>query len=322
MTAAQQAHEAAPWRWDELMYVEAGQGRALPPWALWLIGLGDWLASCPPCGGVVRVVVSVPTRRYAGVLAAVGIVAGAARKSASRDPVKHLARLAALPRNTPVRYREGNSNKVSSGRLDGVVPERGEEYVRLIGGYRRVARQCTYIEPLPLGCDPFTRGREICEHPDFVEVLTGQDAALHAFPQQVECTIVGTKAIIQEEFGLALRLGHLDAALQDLARPAAMQSAAGGYRSRIVSANGDPKAEGLGDPAGAIVLDGPSAVLRWRHVARARPWLAVLDRTSSSAVPASAALLAERASRIADLSPPVSEAPPGIEMLCYIEAEP
>ena len=93
---------------------------------------------------------------------------GLSPESASRDPVEHLARLAALPRNTPVRYREGNSNKVSSGRLDGVVPERGEEYVRLIGGYRRVARKCTYIEPLPLGCDPFTRGREICEHPDLL----------------------------------------------------------------------------------------------------------------------------------------------------------
>ena len=89
------------------------------------------------------------------------------------DPVEHLARLAALPKNTPVRYREGNSNKVSSARFDEITPEHGEEYVRLIGGYRRVASQCTYIEPLPLDCDPFIRSREICENPDFVESLTG-----------------------------------------------------------------------------------------------------------------------------------------------------
>ena len=323
MTAVQQAHEAAPWRWDELMYVEAGQGRALPPWALWLIGLGDWLATCSPAEGVARAVVSVPTRRFAGVLVAAGIVTGAARRTALRDPAKQLVRLAALPRNTPVRYREGNSNKASSGRLEGIGPERGEDHVRLIGGYRRAASQCTYIEPLPEGCDPFLGLREICKHLDFVGSLSGQDAVSYAFPQQIECMIVGTKSTIREEFGLPLRVENHDGTLEDVTRPAEMQQhPADGYRSRIVSATANAKTVSRGDPQSAVILDGASAILRWRHAVRAQPWLAVLDRTSSSADPAVSALLAERATAIADLSPAVGEAPPGIETLCYVEAEP
>lgn len=322
MTARQQVSDAASWHWGELLYVEADQARELPRWARWLIDFGDWLASCSSAEGVVRAVVSVPTRRFAGVLAAAGIVTGAARRTASRDPAQQLARLAALSRNTPVRYREGNSNKASSGRFDEVAPERGEDYVRLIGGYRRAASQCTYIEPLPQGCDPFLGRREICPHPDFVGSLSGQDAVSHAFPQQIECTIVGTKSTIQEEFGLPLRVENHNGTLQDVARPAEMQQhPADGYRSRIVSALADPKTSNSGDPQGAVVLDGASAILRWRHAARAHPWLAVLDRTSSSADPAVSALLQERASS-EDLSPPVGEAPPGIETLCYVEARP
>lgn len=321
MTARQRVSEAMTWRWGELMYVEDGDGRALPAWAEWLIGLGDWLASCPRSDRVARIVISVPTRRFVGALAAVGIVAGVASKDSSRDPYEHLARLASLSPNTPVRYRAGNSNKLKSARFDGIVLERGEEYVRLTGGYKRVSSQCAYIEPLPLDCEPFIRDREICEKPHFIEAVTGQDAVFYAFPQQVECTIVGTKSTIREEFSLPLRIKHLDAELQDLARPAEMQQhPADGYRSRIVSASLDAKIDGLGDPAGAVILDGPAAILRWRHVARTYPWLAIIDRTSSSAIPAWSALASERASSIDDLQPPVSEPPPGIEMLCYVEA--
>lgn len=323
MLPGRQVGDAASWHWDELLYVEAGQVRGLPRWARWLIDLGDWLASYSPAEGVARAVVSVPTRRFAGVLAAAGIVTGAARRAALRDPAEQLARLAALPRNTPVRYREGNSNKASSGRFEGIVPERGEDHVRLIGGYGRAASQCAYIEPLPEGCDPFLGVREICKHLDFVGSLSGQDAVLHAFPQQVECTIVGTKSTIREEFGLPLRVENHEGTLEDVVRPAEMQQhPADGYRSRIVSAVTDPKTIRRGDTQGAVVLDGASAILRWRYAVRARPWLAVLDRTSSSADPAVSALLAERATGIADLSPTVSEAPPGIETLCYVEAEP
>lgn len=323
MTARRQVGDAASWHWDELLYVEAGQARGLPRWARWLIDLGDWLASCSPAEGVARAVISVPTRRFAGVLAAAGIVTGTARRTALRDPAEQLARLAALPKNTPVRYRQGNSNKASSGRLEGIAPELGEDHVRLIGGYRRAASQCAYIEPLPEGCDPFLGLREICKHLDFVGLLSGQDAVSYAFPQQIECTIVGTKSTIREEFGLPLRVENHGGTLEDVARPAEMQQhPADGYRSRIVSAAADPKTIRQGDPQGAVVLDGASAILRWRHAVRAQPWLAVLDRTSSSADPAVSALLAERAAGIADLSPAVGDAPPGIETLCYAEAGP
>lgn len=311
---------ATPWLWDN---VREGAGRPLPKWARWLIDLGAWLPTHSGEEGLVRAVVAVPVRDYAGVLAAAGALAGAIGSATTPDLDEHLAELASLPEGTPMRCREANGNNMSFKKFVGMEERSGDIYVCLSGGYSRIASQSRYIAALPADSEPFVRTRTICEREGFVAAITDGDAIEHAFPQDAACAVVGIKAHLEREFELSLQFGSLQGTLQDLVRAAElMPHAADGFRSRILSASGTPDREVIDNTSGAVILDGHAAILRWRSAAYARPWLGVLDRTNPGAERARDALIGERASSIDDIRPPVGPPPAGIELLCYVEPSP
>ena len=75
-------------------------------------------------------------------------------------------------------------------------------------------------------------------------------------------------------------------------------------------------------PEGVTILDGPSAIVRHRHVASGRPWIALIDRTHRRAVDARDAILADRASSLEDVVLPIKPPPPGVEALCFVDDKP
>lgn len=308
------------WRNDELCYVDAAReiALALPGWAWWMIKVGQWLSREHDADRVVRIAISVPHRGYAAVLVAVGVVVGRCKSRASRDVNEHIEYLEATPLNTPVKSREACANRASYRRLLGFENRQdGNRYVCLSEGYKRATSHCSFIEPLSLNCPSFTT-RKICERPDFVAAATKLDPYEHGFRQVIECVLVGIKTDIGEELKLKLLVGNNVGFLQDLVRvDEYVQHPSDGYRCRLVSAVAEPTS--FGDTTGPVIFDGASAVLRWRHAARNRPWLAVLDRTAASADPARDAIIADRAMSIEDLPLPLGETPAGIEALCYVE---
>ena len=307
---------------DDLCYIDVSQKIALPGWSWWMIRLGQWLSNEHETDQVIRIVVSVPHRGYAAVLIAAGIVVDRCTRKATRDVNEHIEYLEMVSLNTPVKSREASANKVSYRKLLGFEDRTdGHRYVCLSGGYKRATNQCSFIEPLPPDCPPF-RVREICERPDFVAVATKLDPYEHGFRQIAECTLVGTKTIIDEELRLELLVEDNIGSLQDLIRvDEYTRHSSDGYRCHLVSVVAEPgEVTSFSDSIGPVIFDGANAFLRWHHVARNRPWLAVLDRTAASADPARDVIIADRAMSIEDLPLPLGDTPAGVEVLCYAES--
>lgn len=75
----------------------------LPAWASSLVALGEYLASLPDDHAPLTVVAELPTRRYAALFVALGVVAG--RQTRPVYSLKAFDTLADLPPGTKVRYR-------------------------------------------------------------------------------------------------------------------------------------------------------------------------------------------------------------------------
>ena len=292
--------------------------------------LGRWVARSAEGGSLVRIAVSVPHRGFAAVFAALGIASGAYRLGLPSDAGQRSRFISSIAPGTPVRYREGDSAKVfECAQLVGVVDDRltGMRIIKLARkkltgkktDYSRDVSRFRYIQPLAPGVNQPVHSRPICHAPDFVQSATGLDPIEHGFPTRLECVMIGTKDVLENELRLKLAAGSETGTLQDILRCGELLNAADGYRSRLLSAYSDPDSEMVGSPGGGIILDGPSAIVRHRHVASGHPWIALIDRTHRRAVDARDAILADRASSLEDVTIPIRCPPPGVEALSFAD---
>jgi hypothetical protein len=111
--------------------------------------------------------------------------------------------------------------------------------------------------------------------------------------------------------------------LQELLRLRAVRSPGSHYRSVVLSSRGDP--EEYRDvvrscqPAVAV-LDGAATVRRWLGASLAGVTVAVVERTSPSALPAADGLYENRWRSVANVDVPRdlgSRIPPGVELLAW-----
>ena len=310
----------------DLAYVDGADQVRLPGWVTWLIDLGRWVATAGDSERLVRVAISVPHRRFAAVFAALGVASGAYRPGVPSDAGERLRFFSSVEPGTPVRYRRGDSaNAFECARFLAVDHSVGMHVIKLSTrklDYSREVSRFPYIQPLPPGINPPARSRPICQSPDFVRSATGLDPIEHGFPSRLECVMIGTKTLLEDELGVGLASSGYEGGLQDLLRCTGLLNPADGYRSRLLSASSDPDPDMIGYPEGAVILDGPSAVVRHRHAAYGRPWVAVIDRTSRRAMDARDALLADRASSLEDVVVPIGAPPPGIEALSFADDRP
>lgn len=311
---------------SELRYLEGTDRIRLPRWARWLVELGKWIGTVGGREQLVRVAVSVPHRGFAAVLAALGVVAGAYRSGLPPSPADRLRFFSSLTPGTPVRYRSGDTTgKYDCAEFTIVELVAGTPHIRLSGrnlNYIREVSRFRYVQPLPPDVDPPAYSREICEAPDFVASATGLDPIEHGFPARLECVMIGTKAALEDELRIELAVGGEVGRLQDIVRCSELLNPADGYRSRTVSAYSEPDRAQIGCPVGGTILDGPSAILRHRHLASDVPWIALIDRTHPRAVDARDAVMADRASSLEDVVLPFGDPPTGVEALGFVDDRP
>lgn len=294
----------------------------MPEWARWLMDLGRWLAKDRQPGKVARAAISVPTRGYAALFAAMGIVSGSYR-SGVLSVGERLRMLSRLNAGDPVRYCKGDEDlKVSRGKFRKVEKEPlfdSGDCVYLAEGkekeYGREVRQFHYIEPVGAE-EEFSLDRPVCHSPDFVKAAMGIDPISQGFFSRLECVIIGNKTALAEELELELRADGVSGKVQDVLRVHEYRPK-DGFRSRMISFQADVRSELVGKPFGGVVMDGSRSFLRWRGMARRDPWLAVIDRTNPTAGVARDAIVSGLASSLEDANPPVGEPPSGIEAIFY-----
>lgn len=324
-------------------YVSADGGwRKLPEWAAWFAGAGSWAAELSESGTSAVVALSVPAREYAAVLLAFGSV----------DRASWTARQRAEPE-----FGFEQAWTLQAGTCVRVVPAGAPGGKRAYTGLFRRAVENHHGKVYELSGRPGPGGRpgvvswfpadqyrlQALSWPDQPEdytdrnrfsegieapggaggLLTGE---LDGFYRHcsLDCVLVGgTSTILAEAQEVVAAPGYPGLSLQELMRLRGVHAPGTHYRSVVLSSRSDPEefreVVQARKPAVAV-LDGAATVRRWMTAGLAGVTMAVVERTSPSAVAAANVLYANRERSPADLNVPAGLAralPPGVEALAW-----
>ncbi|MFG2914585.1 hypothetical protein ACGF0D_17055 [Kitasatospora sp. NPDC048298] len=320
-----------------------GHWRKLPEWAVWFARAGGWAAELSEAGDSAVVALSVPAREYAAVLLALGSVdrtSWTARSRAERE--LGFEQAWALPAGTCVRIvpadLPGAGKRAYSGLFLRAVENHHGKVYELSGRPGPGGRPGMVswfpadqyrIQTLPWPDQP----RDYTDRNRFSEetgapggasgLLTGplDEYYRHC---SLDCVLVGVvSTVLAEAQEVVAAPGCPGLSLQELMRLRGVHTPGTHYRSVVLSSRSDP--EEIRDPVrsrkpAVAVLDGAATVRRWMAASLADVTMAVVERTSPSAVAAADALYTNRARRQADLSMPaglVRALPAGVEALAW-----
>ncbi len=317
--------------------------RRLPEWAEWFAEIGYWAAGLREAGSNAVLAVSVPTRAYVAVLLMYGVV----DRGSQADLV---------PVGSELGFEQARSLPV--GTCARVIPVKGpgqgrRVYTGVFGGafqnhrgqvYELAGRKGPGQRPGPISWFPADAYRlQALPWPDQPKDYADRHRFSEAFeiPAGAEgflagqlgdfygrCSLHGvvvgtTSTILAEAQTVVAAPDRAGLPLQDLLRLRAVHSPGSHYRSVVLSSRGDP--DEYRDvvrscrPAVAV-LDGAAAVRRWLGAALAGVTVAVVERTSPTALAAADELYGSRERSLADLDVPAdlsSRVPPGVELLTW-----
>jgi hypothetical protein len=310
-------------------YRSEGEVCPLPGWARYLIELGQFavLHRLPDRRLVVGI--SVASRAYAALFAALGVATAAYEDPEKGDPRAHFDWLASLPVRTRLRYRHGTH--LYCGELLGVEQRAGDEHlaIRTLSAgltYLRRWDMCGDIQPLEPG-EEFVRRRPLTANPTFLAACwPGLDPLVHASYTSLDCLLIGIKdalrpEALEQEFvcPVGAAVSHTGV-LNDLLRCDAFEHNPNDHdRTTILSSFADEVPSRLKrEVPPAVVFDGAAAYLRLRSHWRKSPWIVVIDRTSAAAIAAGDAFNQELALSLNDAD--VGKPPAGFEVRAYYEA--
>jgi hypothetical protein len=315
----------------------------LPEWAAWFSEVGYWAAGLHKEGSNAVVALSVPTRDYLAVLLTYGVVNRASQAEvAPAESEQNFEQAECLPVGNCVRVipvkGPGQGRRVYTGVFGGAIQNHHGRVYELAGSKSPGRR------PGPISWFPADDYRlQLLRWPDLPEDYRGSNR----FSEELEipvgaenllagqmtdfygrCSlhsvVVGVRNTVLAEAQLVVgAAGGPALPLQELLRLRAVRSPGSHYRSVVLSSRGDP--EEYRDvvrscqPAVAV-LDGAATVRRWLGASLAGVTVAVVERTSPSALPAADGLYENRWRSVANVDVPRdlgSRIPPGVELLAW-----
>ncbi|MEU2165775.1 hypothetical protein [Streptomyces sp. NPDC019208] len=315
----------------------------LPEWAAWFSEVGYWAAGLHEGDSNAVVALSVPTRDYLAVLLAYGVVNRASQAEAvPAESEQNFEQAKCLPVGTCVRVipirGPGQGRRVYTGVFGGAFKNHHGRVYELAGSRspgRRPGPVSWFpaddyrIQPLPWPDLPENyagrhRFSEAFEIPvDAGKLLAGQLADFYG-RCSLHSVVIGVRNTVLAEAQVVVGApGGSGLPLQEMLRLRAVHSPGSHYRSVVLSSRGDP--EEYRDvvrscqPAVAV-LDGATTVRRWLGAGLAGVTVAVVERTSPTALAAVDALYGNRGRSVADLDVPrdlSSRIPPGVELLAW-----
>jgi hypothetical protein len=260
----------------------------LPTWARYLVHMGANAATQPlrTCALV------LPTRAYAAMFCAIGVVLRRLSVPVPRDAATHFARLRELPPRTDVTYRTRALGRIP-GWLVGCETIAGDEYLVVQpsrGATIRVGRPYA-LEVMPSdkvmaklpGHPAYRASRR--RGPLLTALLPASLAWEAMVSSRLECVVVGSESTLQDEFtstrlrfpagssteGSAqevIRVQHFGCGVEDRS-----------YRSDVFSRTGSRQEKARTVTPSVTIFDGASSLLRWGSLWPTASRIVLLDRT-------------------------------------------
>lgn len=274
-----------------------GRWRDLPDWARYHFETGIGLGRTPIDGQRCVVAVSVPTRAYAAVLCATGVVLARYEAEYADGADERFRKLSAMEHGAPVNLLNKKNGKWHSvpGRFCGTRTRGGSERIRIEYGNSvacelpasliwRVTRSGQAEGGLPQAPE---RSRRLKSVNRFTEtILSPQGARQFAGGGGVACLVVGSLRRLVAEAqceGFAVRgngpgAKPLPGILEDLVRLRKSSADDGSCRTAIHPPHASPRKDMDGAPR-VVIFDGANGYLNLRDRFRSSHAFVVLDRT-------------------------------------------
>lgn len=295
-------------------------GSPIPPWARWFISLGRQMAH-PEENRCTWVCVTVPDRRFAAGLAALGAVLES--PVSPHEERSAAERLAELSPGDWFTFIDANG-QLRCGQFEGLV--RGVlSYSRWthsgMDSRKKLVDFCQSVWPLAANERPFAGPKDATENAAFVEAVFGASVTECLVRSTSDVTIVGVSTVIEAELNTqAFAICGAGGALLDIVRPRELLPSHERSRSRVLPSVSPPgEVDGLRTPF--AIFDGPQAYLRLRDSLHACTNLIILDRWAPRAEDAVMAVRLEEAhSGLERLQMATPQTPPGIEVFAWTSA--
>lgn len=261
----------APYR-GRLKIVIADVQRQLPPWADWLMALGEWMREQSPKTGKRVVVVRLPARTLAPAFVSLGALCAAARL---HDESLDWAALRNLPEGTSVHWRMPTAAKSKrySGRVVALVTMHGADFLaidevdsrgRPTGSKFYLPRSTALSHGVTLGAVSARADEKMTSAARFMQALNSDSSLAWSRSPMADSTVVTERAsFLQDLEEIEVQAGSERPLLMlDALSIADTQGRAHGKLLVVPT-----RTEKINDaPVGVTILDGAAAVSKLGHL--------------------------------------------------------
>lgn len=322
----------------QIYYKNHSDWSPIPNWCQFFLELGAFIAKQPtkPYRSVIGC--AIPTKAYAAVFAATGVVSQLARvnRFTLTDSIAYIEKLRGLQLGDPLIYRR--HNKYTKGVFDGWRNDNNQWYLRIKTG---PSQNICVPQNLLLGVEPLfeenfkiprtetTRNLITQKELDFLSAFFDDKNLVNEFiaHSRLDCLIIGSKTQIHREVCenlFAFQAPHGDfteGSLNVLLRIRELLADSSAYHTRLWRASNSSEEQRTAiDPPAVIIFNGATSFLRWRDSWRTSHWIVLLDRTEPRFDEAVQTLNQEYIlNRVENLLLEPLPAPQGIEIIAYQE---
>lgn len=268
-----------------------------PNWCRLFLEIGAFIAKQPikPYRSVIGC--AIPTKAYAAVFAAIGVVSQLARlnRFTLTDSMAYIEKLRSLKLGDPLIYRR--HNKYTKGIFDGWRNDNNQWYLRIKTSHS----QNIYVpQNLLLGVEPLleesfkiprtetTRTLTTQKELEFLLVFFNDKNLINEFiaHSRLDCLIIGSKIQIHREvcenqFAFQAPNGEFtEGSLNMLLRIRELLTDSSAYHTRLWGFSNSSEEQRIAiDPPAVVIFNGATSFLRWRDSWRTSHWIVLLDRT-------------------------------------------
>ena len=327
----------------DFRYWTNGRRKPLPGWSKYYLELGESIAHESEKSQRLVTALAVPTRSYAAVLIAAGVIIARARTIGRNYGVSttgHFEMLSSLPLGTSVILRQGK--KTVKGILVG-TRDTGNDGVSRIGVQTQNRKSGGLIEWLPpasstrvqvssktwtqLPANAAKAGNANTHRSAFISrVLQGKDLWNFFSRSTLDCVILGTvKRLVREATDTKLSVGNRGreesaGTIGDILRIRKLNGDTEAFRSDVLPVNSSRSPSQTKDIEPHIaIFDGAAGFLKWRDDWSDSNRIVVLDRTEPWFVEASQMVNEEYLSRVGEVELSFSKPPPpSVDLVAFL----
>lgn len=269
----------------------------------------------------------LPTRAYAAVFCALGVVLRRLTVPIPTDVAAHFARLRELPSGTSVTFRTKGAQSRFPGLLLGCESSCGVDFVVIQPS--RGPATIKVASTSALDVMPSDRGmKELPEQPvcravrgygPLVRALVPVNLAWQFLvASRLDSVIVGSEATLREEitgteFSLPSAGTGIEGSAQEILRVRRFVADEGTHRSDVISSTGTRQEEARSVTPAVAIFDGAKSLLRWGSLWPSASRVVLLERTDSRLRDATEEIDRLHLSQRAIAAEALLGTPPGVE---------